>query len=254
MTDPATPTTTKRTWRPTRTRVGVVVLCVAGTVAAATGLSSASIPDATTGLITSCYASGTWRPIDAPTQKCRSGETQLTWNQRGPVGPVGPAGPTGATGATGPQGLQGVQGPTGPQGLQGVQGPIGPQGLQGPTGAAGANGAARSWTFSSSGGTNIGTSSSTLPAGTYFAGVPAQSTVTGDISSCPFLVVNLDTNNGRLMRYTSPGYGWEVLGNQTFDSAMRLTWSASCTTDGLHEISVPAFTARVVFDTVTPFS
>lgn len=85
--------------------------------AVAAGAAYATIPDSA-GVIHTCYskATGTWRPIDAPSEKCKSGETQLDFNQRGP------------------QGVQGAQG------LQGPQGGIGPAGPQGPAGTAGSPG------------------------------------------------------------------------------------------------------------------
>jgi hypothetical protein len=56
-------------------------------------LAAPGIPDST-GVIHSCYsqATGTFRPINTeanPPQRCKSGETELTWNQQGPRGPVG---------------------------------------------------------------------------------------------------------------------------------------------------------------------
>jgi hypothetical protein len=71
---------------------------------------------------------------------CRSYETLVVVNIRGPQGPKGDPGPkgdAGARGAAGPQGQQGVQGPAGPQGLQGLQGPAGEQGPAGPQGLQG---------------------------------------------------------------------------------------------------------------------
>lgn len=102
-----------------------------GLVAAALfgGVAWAAIPD-TAGVIHTCYSqsTGTWRPIDYPTQKCKSGETQLDLNQKGskgdtgtpgPAGPPGPKGDTGATGATGPAGAKGEKGDPGNLALAG---------------------------------------------------------------------------------------------------------------------------------------
>ena len=43
--------------------------------------------------------------------RCKSSQTRVTWNQRGPQGVQGSQGPTGAQGPAGPQGPAGVQGP-----------------------------------------------------------------------------------------------------------------------------------------------
>src|SRR5206468_2908499 len=74
----------------------------------------ALIPDSN-GVIHSCYsqAVGTWRPIDTEataSQKCKAGETELSWNQTGRQGSPGPQGPKGDTG---PEGDPGPQGPAG---------------------------------------------------------------------------------------------------------------------------------------------
>jgi Collagen triple helix repeat (20 copies) len=106
-----------------------VLLTAGALLALAGGIAYATIPD-TNGVIHSCYSQslGTWRPIDYPTQKCKSGETQLDFNQKGPQGSVGPAGPQGPKGDTGPAG------PAGPAGQDGAAGPQGPQGEPGPVG------------------------------------------------------------------------------------------------------------------------
>jgi hypothetical protein len=87
--------------------IGAVVATVfAGSVAWAT------IPDA--GLVIhTCYSqsTGTWRPIDYPTVKCKGGETLLDVNQKGVKGDTGlqgPPGPKGDKGDTGPQGPSGA--------------------------------------------------------------------------------------------------------------------------------------------------
>jgi len=43
-------------------------------------------------VIHTCYSqsTGTWRPIDYPTVKCKAGETQLDFNQKGVKGDAGP--------------------------------------------------------------------------------------------------------------------------------------------------------------------
>ena len=96
------------------------------------GVAWAAIPDSS-GVIHTCYSqsTGTWRPIDYPTQKCKSGETQLDLNQKGPKGDTGPAGPKGD------KGDQGVKGDTGPAGPKGDPGPQGPKGDAGTVAFAG---------------------------------------------------------------------------------------------------------------------
>jgi hypothetical protein len=87
-----------------------VALLVAVLCALAAGIAYASIPNSTTGVISSCYsqATGTWRPIDKQAgQTCKGGknpETLLEWNASGPSGPSGPSGASGASGPSGPGG------------------------------------------------------------------------------------------------------------------------------------------------------
>jgi Collagen triple helix repeat (20 copies) len=101
----------------------LTVLATVVTVAVASGIAAAQIPDPS-GVIHGCYAKsgGTLRVVDNSVTTCKSTETSLNWNQTGPAGP------------TGPQGLQGPQGPVGPQGPEGPVGPAGPQGPQGEPG------------------------------------------------------------------------------------------------------------------------
>jgi hypothetical protein len=108
----------------------VAALAGAGAMAALGGVAYATIPDSTTGVIHSCYsqATGTWRPIDMqanPPQRCKSGETQLDLNQKGPKGDPGSVGPAGPVGQKGDKGDTGPAGPPGPQGAPGPQGPAG---------------------------------------------------------------------------------------------------------------------------------
>lgn len=59
---------------------------------------------------------------------CKTGETSLQWNVKGPSGApgaAGVAGPVGATGAAGPAGADGKPGATGAQGPDGPAGPAG---------------------------------------------------------------------------------------------------------------------------------
>jgi Collagen triple helix repeat (20 copies) len=61
-------------------------------------------------------------------QRCRSNETPLSWNSKGPQGDPGPRGPQGERG---PQGFQGPKGDTG------ATGPVGPKGDKGDKGDPG---------------------------------------------------------------------------------------------------------------------
>ncbi|MGW6279456.1 hypothetical protein [Kribbella sp. NPDC055071] len=99
-----------------KTRVAGIVAAV-GLIGAGTA-AYAAIPGAD-GVVHGCYNKGgllqdkgAVRVVDEGEQ-CRSTETAMTWNQRGPAGPIGPTGATGATGATGPTGATGAQGPAG---------------------------------------------------------------------------------------------------------------------------------------------
>ena len=126
------------------------------TFAVVASVALASIPDGS-GVVHTCFsqATGTWRPINYPAEKCKPGETQLDLNQKGPkgdTGPAGPQGPIGPKGDKGDKGDTGLQGPKGDQGAQGVQGlpgadgatgaagPPGPKGDKGDTGPAGPQG------------------------------------------------------------------------------------------------------------------
>jgi hypothetical protein len=115
--------------------------CALVGAAVAGGVAWATIPDSG-GVIHTCYSqsTGTWRPIDYPTARCKSGETLLEFNQKGvkgDTGPQGPPGPQGGKGDQGPQGLQGLQGLQGIQGPKGDKGDTGPAGPPGPSGISG---------------------------------------------------------------------------------------------------------------------
>jgi hypothetical protein len=114
---------------------GLIVAAMAG------GVAWATIPDSG-GIIHSCFsqATGTWRPIDYPTAKCKSGETQLDFNQKGVKGDTGPQGPQGIQGQPGKDGTNGVDGKDGVDGQDGAPGETGPQGPQGPAGPQGPSG------------------------------------------------------------------------------------------------------------------
>jgi hypothetical protein len=101
--------TMSRTWK-----LAAAIALSAGIGGTLGGIAWGSVPDSS-GVIHTCYsqANGTWRPIDYPTQKCKSGETLLDVNQKGvkgdagAVGPAGPAGPAGPMGPAGPAGAAG---------------------------------------------------------------------------------------------------------------------------------------------------
>ena len=122
----------------------IVALITAGTVAAV----GAHGGDTTR--IHACVSNGSGLVrIVGENGACRTEETAVDWNVRGPIGPQGPQGDAGPMGPAGPQGAQGDTGPMGPAGPQGVQGaqgetgpigPAGPQGAQGPQGLQGATG------------------------------------------------------------------------------------------------------------------
>jgi hypothetical protein len=151
------------------------VVAVVALVLAAAGVTWASIPDAN-GVIHACYtkSGGALNVIDSSTTKCRTNQTELSWNQAGQPGLVWRGGWTSANnyapndavsyqggsykavfsnsndpppspnwlllaqkgdqGATGAAGATGATGPPGPQGDQGPAGPVGPQGPAGPAG------------------------------------------------------------------------------------------------------------------------
>jgi hypothetical protein len=85
-------------------RRSVVALATAAAAVTAAGAAYASIPDSTTGIISSCYnaTSGAVRVIDDPshgsTPTCPSTEKPLVWNQIGRTGPTGMRGPQGPPG------------------------------------------------------------------------------------------------------------------------------------------------------------
>lgn len=98
--------------RSTRIRYGVVVLAIAGSLAAT----------ATHALVLCRSSGGTLFAVSA----CASGMTPVKVGDiaglqgpQGAVGPAGPQGPVGPAGAVGPAGPQGVAGPAGPMGPAG---------------------------------------------------------------------------------------------------------------------------------------
>ena len=138
----------KRTLKNAR-RTAVVMTGVAATALAAGGAEIASAasgpPAITSGVIFACFSNTTPNTLfhTTKTAGCKTGQTEISWNAKGPQGaqgPQGPAGPQGAKGAKGAQGATGPQGAAGPQGAKGATGPQGPAGPQGAKGAQGATG------------------------------------------------------------------------------------------------------------------
>jgi hypothetical protein len=68
------------------------------------------------------------------TTKCKSTESKMWWNQRGPAGSDGRDGLPGMAGSSGTKGAKGDDGERGPRGFRG------PRGLRGPAGPKGADG------------------------------------------------------------------------------------------------------------------
>jgi hypothetical protein len=103
-------------------------------------VASGAIPSSSDGVIHACYQKpgllsnpGAVRVIDQEEgQRCRSNETPLAWNSKGPQGDPGPQGPQGERG---PQGLQGRKGDTGATGPAGPKGDKGDKGDPGPSAA-----------------------------------------------------------------------------------------------------------------------
>jgi Collagen triple helix repeat (20 copies) len=125
-----------------RQRSRLLALGAGAVLVLSVGIAFAAIPDAS-GVINGCFVSGQGqlRVIDKDKgETCKSNETAISWNQKGPKGDTGPQGATGVQGATGPPGATGQPGPQGQTGPQGTQGPAGGTGLQGADGATGAQG------------------------------------------------------------------------------------------------------------------
>jgi hypothetical protein len=100
-------------------------------VAIAGGITYAVAEIGAGGVINGCYKSGSrgddddddrghrggsgqLRVIDPATERCRRGETPISWNQTGPQGPKGDPGPRGLPGPKGDTGPRGPQGPAMP--------------------------------------------------------------------------------------------------------------------------------------------
>lgn len=112
-----------RRLRPGRRLPTWAVIVPIALVLAIGGVAYAAIPGSD-GVIKACYdkpgllglGQGSVRVIDSAAS-CRSTETQLTWNQKGPQGEKGE---TGAPGAQGDKGEAGADGAPGPKGDPGV--------------------------------------------------------------------------------------------------------------------------------------
>lgn len=102
------------------------------------GAASAAPADA---VHSGCYgrANGMLRVV-ASGDQCRTNETAITWNERGPQGPAGPAGERGPAGPAGDQGPAGPAGEQGPAGAPGAKGGTGDPGQAGPAGDRGPGG------------------------------------------------------------------------------------------------------------------
>jgi type VI secretion system secreted protein Hcp len=93
-----------------RNRALKIAVPTAAALVAGGAVALAAIP-ASDGTIHGCYANGgtptgALRIVDEGVQ-CATGETAITWNQRGPEGPAGPTGPQGDTGPAGDSGSTG---------------------------------------------------------------------------------------------------------------------------------------------------
>jgi collagen triple helix repeat protein len=114
-----------------RRRSPVALVALAAGLVALGGVAYASIPGPGD-VIKACYnkpgllglGQGELRVIDSEAG-CRSNETEITWNQKGPKGDIGETGNTGETGAQGEPGPKGDTGPKGDPGQDGAQGPPG---------------------------------------------------------------------------------------------------------------------------------
>ena len=131
-----------------------VVVPTAVLLAGVVGVSAAAIPDGDN-VLHGCYnpaliKDGATAPFslrDSDVKACPEGESEVAFNQEGPVGPKGDAGTPGATGATGPKGATGATGATGADRARparpartGATGAKGATGATGPKGATGATG------------------------------------------------------------------------------------------------------------------
>ena len=122
-----------------------ISLAAVSLVAVGSGVAMASYSGvAANGQILVCWknAPGGVRIVDH--FPCKTGETPLSWNQKGvkgDVGLTGDDGPRGPVGATGSAGAAGVAGPAGAKGDTGSVGPAGSPGVAGADGTAGQDGA-----------------------------------------------------------------------------------------------------------------
>jgi hypothetical protein len=96
--------------------------------------------------IRGCVSKSGALTIPKGNRRCARGQTEITWNKRGPrglqgeQGLKGDAGAPGTPGTPGTPGERGFAGPTGPAGADGAAGPTGPRGPTGPAGPTGPRG------------------------------------------------------------------------------------------------------------------
>jgi len=112
----------------------LAVAAAAGGLATSGGIALVSASSAPS-TIYACVGKTTRAARIVPsTTKCKTTESRLSWNVKGPQGPTGKTGATGKAGAQGPAGKTGATGPQGPKGATGPRGATGPTGLAGPKG------------------------------------------------------------------------------------------------------------------------
>lgn len=116
-------------------RHAAAVLAAAGVLL--TVLSASPKADAAS--IYVCQKMGGTINVVASKQKCKKGETKLSW-YTSLSGTNGANGANGASGANGANGVTGATGPTGATGANGTNGSNGTNGANGSTGATGATG------------------------------------------------------------------------------------------------------------------
>jgi hypothetical protein len=87
----------------------IALVAAGGLVVGGGAIAAAQIPSST-GQITACYlkSGGSLRVIDSATAKCKSTETQLTWNQSGVPGQDGTSGTDGTNGVSGYEVVRGT--------------------------------------------------------------------------------------------------------------------------------------------------
>jgi hypothetical protein len=178
---------------PRRTRLVVASIgATSALVVTGAGMAVAAYSGVSgSGTILACWKNlpGTIRIVDH--FPCKTGETAISWNQKGVKGDpgargsTGAAGPAGSAGAKGDTGAAGAKGDTGAGGAKGDTGATGDPGPVGPPGADGGAGAAA---FIGS----VGTAFSDR-GNQYFCGTPSGQVERA--SDCTDLDGNLDWSN-----------------------------------------------------------